>query len=126
MNKNILIATGVVLVIFLALPLAAKLKTGGGGGAATSSGEAGAAIDTSQPPYWNAGNLPGTAWNAGGYTINLDAGGVASANTPIGAVSGTWTVSGSTLTVSAMGRTINAQIAGDQILVDGKPAERAR
>lgn len=126
MNKNVLIAAGVVLALFLALPLAAKLKQGGGGAASTPAGESAAPADPNQPPYWNASNLPGTAWNAGGYTINLDAGGVASASTPIGLVSGTWTVNGSTLTVSAMGRTINAQISGDQILVEGKPAQRAQ
>lgn len=124
MNKGILIGAGVVLAIFLLLPLAAQLKKQGtaAGGAESTPAAAGALA----PPAWNADNLPGTAWVVSGVTVQIQSGGTASAMTPIGQVSGTWTVNGSNLTVSAMGRTINAQISGDQILVDGEPAQRAQ
>ncbi len=127
MNKNILIGAGIVIALILALPLAAKLKQGGGGdGAATTTTESAAPAASGQAPSWNAGNLPGTAWVVSGYTVNLEPGGVASASTPFGQVTGSWAVNGSTLQVKAMGREINAQISGDQILVDGTPAQRAQ
>lgn len=128
MNKNVLIVAGVVLALFLSLPILAKLKTGAEGGGATV--ESGAAPDAAAapllPPALNAGNLAGSAWNVKGITVQLGAGGVATANTPIGAMSGEWSVDGATLTVKAAGREVKAQISGDQLLVDGQPAQRVQ
>ena len=134
MNKNILIGAAVVLAIFLALPLVAGLKKstndGGASGAASSEmpvESTGSAGGAGAAPTWNAGNLPGTVWSIKGYTVTMGAGGQASmAGTPLGTVNGNWTVNGSKLTLSAMGRTIDAQISGDQILVNGEAAQRVQ
>lgn len=128
-NKTVWIVVGVVIALVASVPLLAQLKKGMGGSAApaASSTEAPAASATAiQPPLLNASNLVGTAWSAKGYTVQLGAGGVATANTPFGAVSGTWTVDGTKVTISAMGRTIVGQISGDQLLVDGQPVPRAQ
>jgi len=137
-NKPLLIGAGILVVLVLSVPLLASLKTGaGGGGGAASSAESGSAAGTGaasgstapaalQPPLLTAENLVGSAWTMSGYQVSLGAGGVATANTPFGQVSGTWSVNGSTLTISAMGRTENAQISGDQILVGGQPATRVQ
>ena len=133
MNKNLLIAGAVVLGLLLCFPLLASLKGPGPGGAPTAPEESAVATpliaapaSPSQPPLWNADNLVGTAWNMSGYTVSLGAGGVASANTPLGQVQGTWTVSGSAITVSAMGKVATGEISGDQILFNGQPATRAQ
>lgn len=133
MNKNILIGAAVVLAIFLALPLVAGLKKSAdsGGGSAASSEmpveSTGSTGTSGAAPTWNAGNLPGTVWSIKGYTVTMGAGGQASmAGTPLGTVSGNWVVNGSKLTLSAMGRTIDAQISGDQILVNGEAAQRVQ
>jgi hypothetical protein len=128
-NKNILIGAAIVIALILALPLAAKLKQGGAGsdaGTPAPTSEPAGPTRAGQAPYWNAGNLPGTSWVVSGYTVNLQPGGVASASTPFGQITGSWAVNGSTLNVKAAGQEINAQISGDQILVDGTPAQRAQ
>lgn len=133
MNKTVLIVIGVVVALLLALPALSALKSGAGTATAPSAsvGEAPAAEASKpavavQPPLLNAGNLVGSAWSVQGITINLGAGGVASAQTPIGPVQGTWTVEGANLTVKAMGRTAVGQISGDQILIDGQPIQRVQ
>lgn len=134
MNKNVLIGAAVVIALFLSLPLLANLKkpAGGGyagGGASSEMTTESASVTPASggAPSWNAGNLPGTVWSIKGYTVTMGAGGQASmAGTPVGTVNGTWAVNGSKLTLSAMGRTIDAQISGDQILVNGEAAQRVQ
>ena len=84
------------------------------------------------PPFLNAVNLTNTTWvlnvdKVGPVTVYLQAGGVATAQ-PAGLpqITGTWVVNGPTLSVSAMGKTLSAQIVGDQIIADGKPVQRLR
>jgi hypothetical protein len=134
-NKTVLIVIGVVVVLLLALPALSALKSGAGhlpvpsssnGDAPAAAGEAAQPAVALQPPLLNAGNLVGSAWSVKGFTISLGAGGVASAQTPIGQVQGTWVVEGANLTVKAMGRTAVGQISGDQILIDGQPIQRVQ
>jgi len=150
MNKNLLIGAGVVIGLVLALPLLAALKnnvgfqsapersSGGGGGSANALDDAPRAGSAPSPapvatgPARDASTLPGTGWKISGFNVELQPGGTAVAKgTPLGDISGTWSVSGSTVTVTASHpvigtRTTNAQISGNQILVDGKPVERVR
>jgi len=129
-NKNLLIGGAVVLVLFLSLPLLASFKGAGGGSTSAPSADsptpaAAAPVTLGLPPTWNNENLVGTSWNVSGYVVNLGAGGVASATTPFGQVQGTWNVSGSAMTVKAMGQEKVGQISGDQIIFEGKAAQRA-
>ena len=86
------------------------------------------------PAQLNAQSLANTAWTIshpqyGQVTVQLFANGTADAS---GAsipfpVQGTWTVSGSTLNVSAMGQSISAQIRGNQLVgPNGVTAQRLR
>lgn len=137
MNKGLLIGFGIVLAVILSYPFVMQMSANQGGGArpaatgsaptAGQSAPAPAPAAAPQPPLLNAQNLVGTAWNVQGFTVELQSGGVAqAAGTPLGTIRGTWSVSGSTFTVQAMGRTVTAQISGDQILHDGKPIARVR
>lgn len=88
---------------------------------------------TGVAPVWNASNLPNTAWSmpvqgVGNVTVEFLPGGQVRGSVP-GLpmnVSGTWQVSGTTITVVAMGKTVSAQIVGDQIMADGQAAQRTR
>lgn len=134
MNKNLLIAGGVVLALILILPLLAALKgmafvgvdSAPAGASASGSPDAAIASAPMQAPLLTAENLVGSAWNVSGYTINLGAGGVATAALPFGQVQGTWSINGATITVRAMNKTVTGTISGDQILIDGKPATRVQ
>lgn len=75
---------------------------------------------------WNAQNLAGTTWAVGtvygNIIVTLNAGGSASASTPMGPVVGTWRATGNSLTVSAMGQSYTCRIQGWQIIAqDGVP-----
>lgn len=75
---------------------------------------------------WNAQNLAGTTWAVGtvygNIIVTLNAGGSASASTPMGPVNGTWRATGNSLTVSAMGQSYTCRIQGWQIIAqDGIP-----
>lgn len=75
---------------------------------------------------WNAQNLTGTTWAVGtaygNLIVTLNAGGTASASTPMGPVSGTWSASGNSLTVAAMGHSYTCRIRGWKIIAqDGIP-----
>lgn len=139
MNKGLIIGFGIVLAVILSYPFVIQMGGNQPGGArpaakpaasappAPASAPAAAPAAAPQPPLLNAQNLVGTAWNVQGFTVELLAGGVAqAAGTPLGTIRGNWSVSGSTFTVQAMGRTVNAVISGDQILHDGKPIARVR
>ena len=75
-------------------------------------------------------SLVGTAWQMpGGLAIRLRRGGVLSTWVPgtgkgVKVFEGTWSVQGATLTLTAKDVTRTAEIAGDQLLVEGKPAQR--
>lgn len=78
-------------------------------------------------------NLANTAWTIdhpqyGSITIELYAGGQAQATggqIPF-PIQGTWKQRGNSLTVTAMGQTINAQVQGDQVVANGIAARRIR
>jgi len=76
----------------------------------------------------NAKTLANTAWEIEGIKVRLLPGGKLKGSHPSVPfeVSGTWSVSGATLTVSAMGQTETAQIVGQEIVAGGKPARRLR
>ena len=84
------------------------------------------------PAFLDATNLVNTTWlinvdKIGPVTVYLQPGGVATAAAAgLPQIAGTWTVNGTTLSVSAMGKTLSAQIVGDQLLADGKPVQRIR
>jgi hypothetical protein len=128
-NKTVLIVAGVVLALFLSVPVLAKLKANQGAAPAAETAISGDSAPPAalQPPLLDAASLTGSSWMIKGYTITLGPGGQASvAGTPLGTVTGTWSVSGSTLSAGAMGRNFTAQISGDQIIVDGQPAQRVQ
>jgi len=84
------------------------------------------------PPLLNAQNLVNTVWQMKienfNVQVQLFAGGMARA-TAVGlamAVDGMWKVNGDSVVVSAMGKTANAKIVGDQLIVNGVPAKRIR
>ncbi|HNR33609.1 MAG TPA: hypothetical protein PKO36_00415 [Candidatus Hydrogenedentes bacterium] len=78
-------------------------------------------------------SLANTAWTInhpqyGAITIELYPGGQAQATggqIPF-PIQGTWKQRGNSLTVTAMGQTINAQVQGDQVVANGIAAQRIR
>lgn|GEM_PF-939715 len=78
-------------------------------------------------------NLANTAWTLnhpqyGSITIELYAGGQAQATggqIPF-PIQGTWKQRGNSLTVTAMGQTITAEVQGDQVVANGMAARRIR
>lgn len=83
-----------------------------------------------QPPLLNAQNLANSVWQMKvdkfDVRIQLFAGGSAlatAAGLPM-AIQGTWSVNGASLNITAMGKSESAQIVGDQIMVNGVPAQR--
>lgn len=85
------------------------------------------------PQQWTQQNLGGTAWSIfvpqvnSSIVIQLNPGGSATANTPMGAVQGNWNVSGNRLNVSAMGQQVSCIIQGWRIyLPTGGQAQRVQ
>jgi len=76
----------------------------------------------------NAKNLVNSVWEIEGAQVTLLSGGKLKGSHPAFPVSinGTWSVSGATLTVSAMGRTETAQIIGHDIVANGASIRRIR
>ncbi|MBI2432658.1 MAG: hypothetical protein HYV26_07300 [Candidatus Hydrogenedentes bacterium] len=128
MNKGAIIAVAVVVVAVLSLPLLASLKKGTSSGSPPAEGSAPAAASPAAPaapPLLNVQNLVGTVWSVKGFQATFGPGGQLSvAGTPLGTVSGTWAVSGATVTVSALGQTYTLQVSGNQLLADGQPIQR--
>ena len=79
-----------------------------------------------QPPMLNAQNLVNSVWEIQGARVTLLSGGKLKVNHPAVPVpiDGTWSVRGSTLTVSAMGKTETAQIVGHDIVASGTSIRR--
>ena len=150
-NKPLLIGFLVLLLIVVGVPMLAAFKqarvlmqaTPPSGSSPTSApaasspsydaGAAGGSTSTGAPSPGggvplNAQTLAGTVWEVSGFEIQLNPDGQAVApRTPLGfGVTGTWTVSGNTLTVSALGRSISCEIQGDQLVYQGKPIRRIR
>jgi hypothetical protein len=78
-------------------------------------------------------DLANTAWTIntaeyGDVTVELSAGGQGVANSPQlpMPIQGTWVQRGKSLTFSVMGRNITAQLNGDQLMANGRVAERVR
>ena len=135
MATKVLIVIVIVVLAVIALPIVlAQLKNQTASTAlpaAAPSGDATPATSNpsmNQPPLLDAASLTGTAWTLSGFQVELQAGGVAYApSTPFGAVSGTWTVNGSQITVKAMGQTKTATISGDKLFSpDGAELQRVR
>jgi hypothetical protein len=134
------------LVIFvLGVPLLGRLGEGSKPAAktdakaaaapATKSAAKSAAPQALQPPKLNASNLANTTWNITieGFpvTVTFLPGGAATANSPlVGTLQGSWSVNGSDLNVKAVAfgkeQSATVKISGDQILVEGKPAQRVK
>ena len=142
MNKNVVIVLVLVVGVLVAVPLLSKLAKQGPQGAATN--QPGTAADApkaaSEAPYWNSGNLAGTAWNVKlsgiSAVLTMNPGGTATlksdspilkAMAPSGQLQGTWAIEGNKLNITAdvPGRgaqKISATISGQQFLDDkGKP-----
>lgn len=125
MNKGLIIGFVIVLAVVLSYPFVTQIPRSGAPGGATAPSPAPEAAPVAlEPPLLNAGNLANSVWQVQGFSVNLLPGGQASAMTPIGQVKGTWQVNGANITISAMGRTVTAQISGNQILHEGKPIQR--
>jgi hypothetical protein len=135
MNKNVVIVLVLVVGVLVAVPLLSKLSQQSPQGAATN--QPGAAAEA---PYWNSGNLAGTAWNVKlsgiSAVLTMNPGGTATlksdspilkAMAPSGQLQGTWVIEGNKLNITAdvPGRgaqKISATISGQQFLDDkGKP-----
>jgi hypothetical protein len=142
MDKKVIIAIVVIAVAALAIPLLSKVASNQpaapAGKAATDKAAPTAAAPTAAPAL-NADTLANTKWSLKikgiPVTVSFMAGGKATASAPIlkalagsETVEGTWTVEGANLTLTAMAKgqaqTGKFQISGDQILVDGQPAQR--
>lgn len=143
MNFKILIGGLVVVVV---LVVAVPFLSGGGGDTApaepTPAQQDAPALDATDTgvappqatppaapaapsgPQLTAESLVNTTWQYQGFQITLLPNGVAQANTPFGQVQGTWSVSGNTLTASAMGQSVTAQIQGNQLIANGQPLQR--
>lgn len=136
MNKGILIGAGILVVLVLSLPLLAALKKQGTTVTTDAQGAPAAAGIPSAPepgssiaegPTLSAASLPGTSWEFQGYQATFQQGGqVAVSGTPLGTVNGSWTVSGTSVTISAVGQSFALQISGAQLLADGQPLRRLR
>jgi len=81
-----------------------------------------------QPPMLNAKNLVNSVWELEGARVTLLSGGKLKATHPAVPfpINGTWSVRGSTLTVSAMGETQTAQIVGHDVVASGTSIRRIR
>lgn len=142
MNKNLLIGFGVLLAVFLVLPIVATLLRGGGDSGSVRVPTA----EESGPPKWNAENLVGTAWSVKTkdipvpVTINLGSGGVATATAPAmlapivrahlgtDTITGTWRVEGAkviaSVSVKDKSATVDCDIRGDRIFYQDKELQR--
>lgn len=85
-----------------------------------------------QPPLLNAQNLANSVWKMKieqyDVQVQLFAGGSAlatAAGLPM-AIQGSWSVNGANLVIKAMGKTQSVKIVGDQLMVNGAPAQRVR
>lgn len=158
-DKKFIVVLAVAVAVFLGLPLVLNAVKDGGasavGGAEanpaasapSASASAPAPALAAPPPQpvpppapvgasgLTASSLTGTAWEAdtqyGAVQIQLNPGGQLSATHPmIGAIPGTWNVSGNQLsaTASAMGQplNINCEIRGASLIYRGKPLKRLR
>ncbi|MBI4556224.1 MAG: hypothetical protein HY706_01450 [Candidatus Hydrogenedentes bacterium] len=150
MSRGMVVAIAIVLAVFVALPILSKVFAPHENAAATSTEtrEIAPVIETPVPASasrpgtrtafpipggnqvsaWNAQSLIGTQWQVDKYTFALGPKGQVSVGGVIPGVSlsGTWTVSGNTLTISGMGQSYQAQVRGNQILAGGKPARRIK
>lgn len=143
MNKTVVIVIVVIAVVVIGLPLGGKLMQSSNsseaapeGSAAVAGSEATAEV---KPPALDANSLANTVWSMkvdkATLTVTLQPGGTLIAQSPMlkiiagtDTVSGTWSVSGSNLTITAVagGKSVSetAVISGDQILIKGNPAKR--
>jgi len=155
MNDTTKIILVIVAVVVLGIPLLGRFARSEQPAAQTVSADTGAATappasgasaapkpQTPPPsapassgvaPVWNASNLVNTAWavpvkGVGNVSLEFLAGGQVRGSVPglPMQVSGTWQVNGTSITVVAMGKTVSAQIVGDQIMADGQAAQRTR
>ena len=142
MTTRMKLAILVIALVVVGIPVLSKLRSQDAAQkpAETPTGKAAAAnappgVDASAAPLLNATNLANTAWNIPikgmPVTFNLLPGGTLKAVAPVlGELQGTWSVDGATLTVSAVyqgkPQTMTAKIAGNNILVDGKPVQRVQ
>ena len=139
-----------MLVVLIGLPLAGQLMKSAQGSAtvdetAVSKGpqpprqswrpnpgrrgrQAGRRQAGRQPPMLNAKNLVNSVWEIEGARVTLLSGGKLKASHPAipFPIGGTWSVRGSTLTVSAMGETETAQIVGHDVVASGTSIRRIR
>jgi hypothetical protein len=148
-NNTIRILIVVAAVVAVGLPVIGKLNAASRAQQAAANVAAGnervsgpvqpggTAAETaapSAPPLLNAQNLLNTAWameasGVGTVTVELQANGVASASTGLLHITGTWSVSGASLTISTsvpVAKTFTCQISGDQVYLQGRPAKRLR
>lgn len=145
MDKKVIIAVVVIAVAAVAIPLLSKVASNqpaANPAAADKAADGGAPAAASAPaaaPALTADALANTRWSLKiqgiPVTVAFLPGGKATATAPIlkavagsETVEGTWAINGATLTLTAMAKgesqTGTFQISGDQILVDGQPAQR--
>jgi hypothetical protein len=144
MNTKLLLGfVGVLLVLFLGLPLVSGVVKKNAGG---SDGSGGSSSVPKAPPLLNTANLTGTAWQVKpegvpvAVTIQLNPGGQAVATVPpmfaqmakqmIGTdtLTGTWKAEGAVLTASVNFKgemkTVNCDIIGDKIYMKDQEITR--
>lgn len=143
MNKSVIIAIVVIVVLAVGTPSAIKLmrKPAPSDPAVPAAPAAAPAPDAApaatpapaeaapaaalEPPA-DAKVFVGTTWTIKGASVTFKENNVASVKHPAlpMPVDGTWSIAGNVLTIGVMGKSYTAQVSGDKLMLDGKPIER--